>query len=255
MSDEHIVRVADFEAARERASATAERSGIGTLGEKLVHRTLKLYLEPREECHEVPICGYVADILNESGVTEIQTRGFARMKEKLARFLAEHPVTLVYPVVACKEILWFDKQSGELVSRRRSSKHSAEYDLLSELSGIGELALHENLTLKVVLLRAEEYRLLDGSGRDRKDGATKVDIFPTELIAEREIRGASGLYELLPPLPQPFSAKDFASALRLRGIRASMTLRFARRTGIVRQVGKLGNAYLYETCRPLDQKK
>ena len=234
---------------------SVDRSGIGTLGEKLVHRTLKLYLEPREEYHEVAVCGYVADVMNESGIIEIQTRGFSRMKDKLARFLDQCSVTLVYPVIVDKEILWFDKHSGELASRRKSSKHATARGILSELSGIGELALHDRLTLKLVFLRAEEYRLLDGGGTDRKDGATKVDIFPTELIGEREIRGVRQLCELLPGLPEPFCASDFYSALHLRGIRASMTLRFARSMGLVRRVGKRGKAYLYERCRYTDFEK
>ena len=164
MSDDPIViatadSLSAFDAARGRAIASVDRSGIGTLGEKLVHRTLKLYLEPREEYHEVAVCGYVADVMNESGIIEIQTRGFSQMKDKLARFLDQYSVTLVYPVIVDKEILWFDKHSGELASRRKSSKHATARGLLSELSGIGELALHDRLTLKLVFLRRE------GAGR------------------------------------------------------------------------------------------
>ena len=36
--------------------------GFGTLQEKTVHAVMKLYYEPDEDCHEVPVEGYIADI-------------------------------------------------------------------------------------------------------------------------------------------------------------------------------------------------
>ena len=54
------------------------RQGIGTQSERLVHSTLKYYLEPDDSCHEIPIGSYVADIFQkETGqIIEIQTKGF-----------------------------------------------------------------------------------------------------------------------------------------------------------------------------------
>ena len=38
------------------------RGGIGTLGERALHKILKLYFEPDQSCHEIEILGSVADI-------------------------------------------------------------------------------------------------------------------------------------------------------------------------------------------------
>ena len=75
-----------------------EKKGIGTLGEKTLHHTLKNYFEPNKEKQEVRIKTYYADIYNEKGIIEIQTQQFYRLRGKLKVFLKEYPVTLVYPV-------------------------------------------------------------------------------------------------------------------------------------------------------------
>ena len=60
------------EALEKAENAMRERSGIGTLGEKTLHAAVKFYIEPDSACHEVPHLGFVADILNADGVTEIR---------------------------------------------------------------------------------------------------------------------------------------------------------------------------------------
>ena len=47
--------------------------GFGTLKEKTVHAVMKLYYEPDEDYHEVPIEGYIADIYTGERIIEIQT--------------------------------------------------------------------------------------------------------------------------------------------------------------------------------------
>ncbi len=240
---------AAFDEARCRALLSARRDGgIGTLGEKLVHRALKLYVEPREECHEIPFEGFVADIMNEQGITEIQTRGFSRLQNKLSAFLSKGPVTLVYPVITEKQIYWFDGETGEISPPKKSTKRGRASDVFSELAGIEDFIFHDRLTLRLMFITAEEYRLLDGRGAERKAGATKMDIIPTALTDERCFTCTDDLRALVPELPSPFTAKDFMKALRLRGIRASITLRFVLRLGLIKRVGKRANAYLYEKC-------
>ena len=45
-----------------------ENHGIGTLAEKSVHAVLKIFMEPDEDLHEVPIDGFVADIFSDDKV-------------------------------------------------------------------------------------------------------------------------------------------------------------------------------------------
>ena len=60
---------------------------IGTLGEKSLHAVLKRYYEPDRSCHEIPVGNYVADIVNQDGIFEIQTRGLSNLRPKLNELL------------------------------------------------------------------------------------------------------------------------------------------------------------------------
>ena len=106
----------------------AADGGIGTLGEKRLHRVLKTYFEPRAACREQPFAGYVADILNEEGVTEVQTRNYGALRKKLDAFLPLGPVRVVCPLPARKWISWVDPATGEISARRPSPKHGAPID-------------------------------------------------------------------------------------------------------------------------------
>ncbi len=231
--------------AREAVEEESRRMGIGTLREKLLHRTLKFYLEPDESRHEAPVEGYVADVLGECGVIEIQTRAFRNLRNKIEAYLPVYPVTLVYPVVVERRVIWVDADSGEMSEPKRSPKKGRPSDVLSELSQLPDLLPSERLRLKLFLLCADEYRLADGRGPNRRRGATKMDIYPTELRGIIDVTSLRELSELMPALPEIFTAKQFYSAVRLRGIRASVTLSYVTRIGLVERIGKQGNSYLY----------
>ena len=91
-----------------RAKSEGAEMGIGTYGEKLLHRTLKYYFEPNSDFHEVAFNGSVADIKNGEGIIEIQTRSFEKLVPKLERFLCCSHVTVVYPIIERKRICRMD---------------------------------------------------------------------------------------------------------------------------------------------------
>ena len=102
-----------FENALQAAKSNAAFEGsIGTLGEKTLHSVLKYYLEPCDDFHEVAVGRYVADIMRDDCITEIQTRGFDRLRGKLRAFPKEHPVTVVYPIPAFPYYYVIDSESG-----------------------------------------------------------------------------------------------------------------------------------------------
>ena len=108
-----------FNAAKEKIIGKKHNDkGIGTLSEKTVHGVLKHFFEPDEDCHEVALNGYFADIYNDSGVIEIQTRQLNKLREKLAVFLNYYPVTVVYPMPANKWLSWIILRGGD----RRTKK-------------------------------------------------------------------------------------------------------------------------------------
>ena len=86
---------ARFLAACGEALEDNRQAGIGTLGEKTLHAALKRYFGPEERFREVAVGRYVADVMSPEGIIEIQTAGFGRLREKLAFFLPNSPVTVV----------------------------------------------------------------------------------------------------------------------------------------------------------------
>ena len=58
------------------------------------------------------IDGYYADIFNDSGIIEIQTRQLNKLRDKLAVFLEEYQDTVVYPCAYNKRISCIDPECG-----------------------------------------------------------------------------------------------------------------------------------------------
>lgn len=223
------------------------RLGIGTLSEKTVHAVLKRYLVPNEECHEVKCGRYVADILIEGEIMEIQTAGFNRLRGKLEEYLKEKEVTVVYPIPHIKWLIWIDDKTGELSGKRRSPKVGSYYDAFYELYKIKMFLKHPNLHFRFILLDVEEYRLLNGYSRDRKKGSERYDRIPVELVEDKFLNCAEDFKELVPEeLCQPFTVKMFQKATKLSPKKAGAAVNVLSYLGVIRQVGKEKNAYLYE---------
>ena len=232
-------------------SAMRERNGIGTLAEKTLHAAVKFYLEPDPAFHEVPHLGFVADVKNENGVTEIQTRSFERLRRKLALFLAEGPVTLVCPLPHVKYVLWLDPETGEVSRRRKSPKTGQPWHLLPELFRIGELLRHPTLSLLILLLDMDEYRNLDGWSRDRKRGSHRLERLPLTLHQQLWLREKANWRAMLPEgLPQEFTRQDFAKAGGFSERKSDAALRVLCRMSLAERCGMRGRAYLYRLTGP-----
>lgn len=226
------------------------RHGIGTLSEKSLHAVLKRYLEPIGENHEIKIAGYVADIVCETGIIEIQTANFNKIRTKLQRFLEYASVTLVYPVPGTKWLSWIDPETGEVTKRRRSPKIGTPFEVFSELYKIKTLLGHANLKVLVLVLELEEYRRLDGWSTDRKKGSSRVERIPLELERKVWLETAMDYADLLPEtLGNPFTTRDFAKETRLTLKRAQTAVHVMYSLGALRKVGKQGNKILYEVNR------
>ena len=74
-----------------------------------------MYYEPDEDNHEVAIDGYFADIYNEHGIIEIQTRQLNKLRDKLSVFLNEYQVRVVYPMPYEKYLSWIEPKQGTLL--------------------------------------------------------------------------------------------------------------------------------------------
>ena len=199
-------------------AASESAGGIGTMGEKGIHRTLKYFFEPHTDCHEVKIGGYIADAAGEGGIFEIQTAGFYRMKEKLTAFLAAAKVTVVYPVVSSKRIIKIDRETGEAVSVRRSPKKGSEWSIFPELYSIRALLCEPELCFRIVTLEADETRFAAqerGRGR-RKGGASDTEKLPTRLVSIKCLDTPDDYAAFIPDgLGETFTVKEFAQAAKI----------------------------------------
>ncbi len=236
-----------FQNACERVvDSKKEGSGIGILGEKTVHAVLKNYLVPDQSCHEIKVGNFYADIVNENGIIEIQTRNFDKLRRKLEAFLTLSPVTIVYPIPHTKWLRWVNEETGEVSPPRKSPKSGTPYMVFPELYKIKNYLLHPNLRLHIVLIDLEEYRLLNGWSQDKKKGSTRNDGIPTGLVEEIFIQNTEEYKKLIPDtLPESFTSKDYQKAAGLRTRSAVTALNVLHYVGAVKRVGKKGRAYLY----------
>ena len=191
--------------------------GIGILGEKTLHATLKLWLDDDPTHHEVPLPqGSVADIFDGERITEIQTANFSVFRKKLEKLLDNYPVTVVHPLVRVKWVSWINPETGEVTKPRRSGRKGSFTDAGKQLIYILPLLGHPNLTIKLVLLDVEEQRLLDGWGNGGKRGSHRAERLPLALGEQVVLHDAADYAMLLPPdLPVPFTAAQFGKAARL----------------------------------------
>ncbi|HKM32595.1 MAG TPA: hypothetical protein VJX95_03410 [Oscillospiraceae bacterium] len=237
-----------FEQACERAIGLKRgQNGIGTLGEKSLHAILKYYFEPYEQSHETKIGGFVADIVGENGIIEIQTRAFDKLRRKLDAFLEVARVTVVYPIPSTKWLIWIDEETGEATTRRKSPKKGKPYAIFPELYKIKQQLAHPNLRICITMLDIEEYRYLNGWSKDKKKGSSRCDRIPVGIVEELYIEGAYDYAALIPStLPQSFTTKDFAKHAGISQPLSQVTLNIMNYMGAVKRNGKQGNAFLYE---------
>lgn len=221
--------------------------GVGTLGEKSLHAVLKRAVEPDLGCHEIRVGTYIADVLNENGIFEVQTRSLFKLKPKLQAFLQDYPVTVVYPILARKDILWLDGETGALSEKRRSPGTGGFSKALPELGPLKPFLLEEKFTLLLVLLAAEEIRYLNGGGENKKRRATRCELIPTAFLQEKRLCTAEDYKELLPEaLPEAFTALELGKALKLPKAKASAAANVLAFTGAIEKTGLAGRAYVYK---------
>ena len=217
--------------------------GVGTLGEKTLHMVLKRMIEPDVSRHEVKLGNYVADVLNERGVFEIQTRSLHKLKPKLTALLPYYPVTVVVPVIETKWLLVMDPETGELTGRRKSPKRGKAADLLGDLAYLKPLLPDPNLSFLLVRLEGEELRVR--TQRKRRP-VQRLEFAPTRYLGTVSLKTAGDYAALLPPdLPEAFTARELARALGLptgQGSAAANVLCYMK---AIRRIGRRKNAYLY----------
>ncbi len=238
-----------IDAARfERARSDAEkrsRESIGTLGEKVLHATLKNYFSDAGDLQEQKIGRYVADIFGKRGIIEIQTGGYAALKKRLPSLLEQYPVTVVCPVMRKKELFWIDPVTGAVDKGRRSPKTGRLCDALPELFYLSEFCERENFKIWIFLYDGREYKIRDGWGNGGKRGAHRADRVPLTPVDLYEFSVSDDFAALLPPgCPDSFTGEQFSGLISKKGYKLWASLRFLTERGVLRRE-KRNRTYVY----------
>lgn len=234
-----------FESARAKVVySQKEYAGFGTLGEKSIHSVIKHYLEPDTDFHEVGIMGNIADICRENKIYEVQTHALYRLKNKLIKFLKFYDVCVVYPIIAEKTIYTLDHENFTVTKKRKSPRKQTIYHFLPQVYGLSQLLGNKNLSFKIIVLTASEYRL-SGSGKSAKRGE-KFDTVPDDFLCEINLYSASDFSKLIPAdLPDKFTSSDFAKCAGLKPRDASVSLNILAKCGNVEKIDKKARSFVY----------
>lgn len=217
--------------------------------ETTLHQQLKsLYAGEHGET-EVRLGRYRIDAVVDDELVEIQHGGLGAIRDKIRKLLETHPVRVVKPIVATKTLVKRKSLGGAVVSRRRSPKRGTLLNLFDDLVHFTSVFPHRRLTLEVVMVDIEEYRY-PGHGRRRRwrrGDHTREDQHLVDVHQAYEFRTAGDLWGLTPAgLPRPFHTGHLAKAMGIDRWVAQRIAYCFREVQAIRQVGKQGNALLYE---------
>ncbi len=227
-------------------TAKHNRFNIGTYQEKKLHLFMKNYIEPDTAYQEVKCLGHIADIKRDDRIIEIETSGFCGDRNKLAAYLPEYQVTLVYPIAVSRALSWIDPKDGTITPRRMSPKKENVYDLLFQGIYILEYMPHPNLTITGMCMEIQEYRLLDGWSRNKKRGSHRYESMPTDLYDIVSLHTPADYVALLPEsCRKDFTCAEFSQAIGKSRRIGYAILKVYKTLGLVEQTGKKGRALLY----------
>jgi hypothetical protein len=217
--------------------------------ETSLHRDLKrLYAGEAAQC-EVRLGRYRIDAIVDGELIEVQHGPLAAIRDKVRKLLAEHRVRVVKPIIASKQLIYLRRKGGKIARKRLSPKRGKLLDLFDELIHFTNVFPHPRLALEVPLVEVEERRY-PGHGRRRwrRDGDYQVEDQKL-LTVQSQIRLASAadLAALVAcRLPVPFHTAHIAAGLAIPRWSAQRIAYCLHRMGAWQQVGKAGNAWLYE---------
>ena len=220
-------------------------SGIGLLNEKPLHASLKQWYARPGDRFEVPVDGFVIDIVRDDLLIEIQTGNFSSIKSKLNNLARWHRVRLIYPIVQEKWIVRSGKGNRAGVIRRKSPKRGRLEDLFWELVSIPQLLLNPNFSLEVLMIRQEEVRRYDGKRKWRRKEWVLEGRRLLEVMDQRSFGQSADWLGFLPEGLESFTTSDLATRMNTRRDLAQKMAYCLREARMIELIGKRGRANLY----------
>jgi hypothetical protein len=222
-------------------------SGIGLLNEKPLHASLKQWYARPGDRFEIPVDGFVIDIVRDDLLIEIQTRNFSSIKSKLNKLVLSHRVRLIYPIVQEKWIVRL-ATGGRGSIRRKSPKRGRLEDLFGELVSIPQLLSNPNFSLEVLMIRQEEVRRYEGKRKWRTRGWV-IEGRQLLGVLDRRLFGHSADWlGFLPDGLGTFTTNDLATGMNTRTELAQKMAYCLREARIIELIGRRGRANLYRVA-------
>jgi hypothetical protein len=232
-----------------RTVVCAAVSGIGVLREGPLHAAVKDFCARPGDRAEVPMEGYVIDLVRSDGeLVEIQTGGFSPLGPKLDKLLDAHRMRIVHPVPAERRIVRIDEH-GEVLSARRSPRRGQALDIFDRLVSFPSLLAHPNLTVEVLLCQEDHVRAPEAgrsrSGRRRRDPGERRLV---DVLERVELRTPQDAVALLPEAlgaAGPFTTRELSAALGCPMVLAQRVAYCLRAMEVLADAGKRGRAPLH----------
>src|SRR5687767_14919289 len=219
--------------------------GIGLLNEKALHASLKQWYARPGDRLEVPVDGFVIDIVRDDLLIEIQTSNFSSIKSKLNNLARSHRVRLIYPIVQEKWIVRSSTRNGKEAIRRKSPKRGRIEDLFWELVSIPQLLLNPNFSLEVLMIRGEEVRRYNGSKRRVRRRWLIEGRRLLEVVDQRSFGQSADWLRFLPDGLELFTTSDLATRMNTRRELAQKMAYCLREARMIELIGKRGRSNLY----------
>ena len=223
-------------------------SGIGLLNEKPLHASLKQWYARPGDQFEVPVDGFVIDIVRDDLLIEIQTRNFSSIKSKLDKLVRSHRVRLIHPIVQEKWIVRSATNNGGAVIRRKSPKKGRLEDLFWELVSVPRLLSNPNFSVEVLMISQEEVRRYDGKRRWRRKGWVIEGRQLLEVLDRRLFGASADWLWFLPTGLESFTTVDLATRMNTKRELAQKVAYCLREGRMIDLIGKRGRANLYRVA-------
>ena len=218
--------------------------GIGLLNEKPLHASLKGWYAREGDRFEVPVDGFVIDIVRGSLLIEIQTRNLAAINSKLSKLTRSHQVRLVYPIVKEK---WIVRPADtDAAFRRKSPKRGRLEDLFWELVSIPQLLSNPNFSLEVLMIREEEVRRYD---RRRRKGWILEGRRLLEVLDQHLFTKSEDWLAFVPSGLNSFTTIELATRVDANRELAQKLAYCLRHGRMIELIGRRGRANLYRVAK------
>lgn len=218
---------------------------IGTLREGPLHAALKAWAAEPGGRIEVPIDGFVVDVVRGDLLIEVQTGGFSALGPKLDALADRHRVRIVAPVATRTKVTKVS-DDGEVVSDRWSPKREPTLAIFARLVSFPTLLTHPHLEVQVVGTTQRQVRRHHEGRAWRRRGWVTEERHLLEVLDDVLLTSPADALALLPDdLPDEFGTAELAASGGIPRRLAQQVVYCLAAMGLLTEVGRDGNARRY----------